>query len=288
MTEARIYSQGYRRYEGERSGLSGARLALARHSIRIALGLGMSARHKLLPAAIIIMAYLPAAAMIGLAALLPTGTEGLLPDYPDYYGFVSATIYLLAGITVPAILCPDRRDGMLGLYLASPLTRPQYLLGKAMAMIAMILTVTLGPTLLLLIAYTLQDLGPGTVGDWLLALWRIVVSAFVMGLPMVALAAAISSITDRRGIAAAIVLVIVLTSAPIPEVLVQEAGFSPVLRLLEVSYLPQALIYRIFDSTNGWALRENPTWTIWLGWFGWVVGCSAFTYYRYHRMEVTR
>ena len=67
--------------------------------------------------------------------------------------------------SAPEVLCPDRRTGMLGLYLASPLTRDTYLLAKAAAVAGAARLVTLGPPLLLLVAFILQGLGPDGPGD---------------------------------------------------------------------------------------------------------------------------
>jgi len=48
--DAQIYERGYRRYEGERTGVPGAVKTLVAHSVRAVLGLGRSARHKIMPA----------------------------------------------------------------------------------------------------------------------------------------------------------------------------------------------------------------------------------------------
>ena len=130
---AQIFDRGYRRYTGERTGMSGSVRTLVRHSLRHALGLGRAARFKVVPVGVILMAYLPAAVFVGAAALIPVNTEDFLPTYAGYYGFVAATIYLLAGFVSPELLCADRRTGLLGVYLASPLNRPFYLIGKAIA-----------------------------------------------------------------------------------------------------------------------------------------------------------
>ena len=142
MTDAQIFDRGYRKYDGERTGLMGAFRTLVRHSVGHALGLRRSARYKVVPVLIIVAAYLPAAVFIGVAALLPNDIEeGFLPTYAGYYGFVIAAIYLLAGFVTPELLCPDRRTGMLGVYLASPLNRPTYLVGKALAVLILLMIV---------------------------------------------------------------------------------------------------------------------------------------------------
>ena len=75
----------------------------------------------------------------GWSSLLPETTTGdgptiqdvLLPTYGEYFGFVSLLVVLFVAFVAPEMLCTDRRTGMLGLYLASPLTRDTYLVAKA-------------------------------------------------------------------------------------------------------------------------------------------------------------
>ena len=59
-SDARIYDQGFRRYDGPRTGIAGALRSLVKHSLRQALGIGRSARYKLVPLPIVAMAFLPA------------------------------------------------------------------------------------------------------------------------------------------------------------------------------------------------------------------------------------
>ena len=164
--DARIHDRGYRRYDGERTGVRGAIRTLAAHSMRRALGLRRSARHKILPVMVVLFAYLPGTAFVGAAALLPDDiAEAFLPSYADYYGFIIAAIFLFTAFVAPELLCTDRRTGMLGVYLASPLDRRTYLAGKGLATAGILALVTTGPPLLLLIALSLEGSGPGSWTD---------------------------------------------------------------------------------------------------------------------------
>ena len=64
-----------------------------------------------------------------------------LPTYGEYYGFIVSAIIVFVAFVAPEVLCTDRRTGMLGLYLASPLTRDTYLLAKAIAVAVVLATV---------------------------------------------------------------------------------------------------------------------------------------------------
>ncbi|MEZ5206431.1 MAG: hypothetical protein R2690_05505 [Acidimicrobiales bacterium] len=126
---ARIHDRGYSRYTDERTGTGGAVRSLYRQTLQQALGFRRSVWQKILPFLSIVLAYLPAIAFVGMAAFANTQpraaaqVQELLPTYAEYYGFVYAAILVFVAFVAPELLCADRRTGMLGLYLASPLMR---------------------------------------------------------------------------------------------------------------------------------------------------------------------
>ncbi|MGH1502060.1 MAG: ABC transporter permease [Acidimicrobiales bacterium] len=288
MSDATIYDLGYRRYDGDRTGLPGALRTLVTHSMRSALGLGRSARHKVLPFLIIIFAYVPAIVFVGVAALFGNeiGPDNL-PNYAEYYGFMIATVYLLAGLVGPQLLCNDRRTGMLGVYLSSPLDRRTYLLGKALATLGLVLLVSLGPPLLLLVSYTMVDLGPGGLFDWLEILFKIVVSSLLIGVLYSLVALGVSSITDRNVVASAVTLALIPGSAMVTDTLVN-VGISPHLLLLNVLTLPRDLVFRVHGEPPLWSLVDNPTWSLALAWLAWVSLAAVFIWWRYRKLLVRR
>jgi len=204
MSDARIYEQGYRRYDGPRLGQWAAVRSVWKHTLQRVLGLRRSARHKVLPFLAVTLAYLPAIAFIGILALVPRDANqarDLAPTYYEYYGFVTAAIVLFIVFSAPEALCPDRRNRSMSLYLASPLTRDTYLLAKALAVFSALCLVTIGPLLLLLIGYVLQSNGPdGPVGV-LAELARIVGAGAAVAAFGTAFALALASLTDRKGLA---------------------------------------------------------------------------------------
>jgi ABC-2 type transport system permease protein len=287
-SKAVIYDRGYRLYDGPRTGIWGAQRSLIRHSLRRAVGLGRPTRYKLVPLAIVVMAYLPASVFVGAAALIPIDTDPFLPSYAEYYGFVIATIYLLAGFVAPELLCPDRRSGLLGVYLASPLDRASYLVGKAISVLLMLLLVTLGPPLLMLIAFSLQNMGPDGFVEWMRVLARIMVSSLVFGTLYMVVALAVSATTDRGAVATAAILALIPGSGIVTELMTSEADLSPHFRLANLLVLPRAMVFRIHDEIGSWPRSANPTWTLWLAWAAWTAASIAWIWFRYRRLLVRR
>ena len=211
---ARILETGYRRYDGERRGEVHAVRSLVFHTIRRMVGLRRPARWKILPVMTIVFAYLPAIVFVGIIALVgESGNADFGPTYYEYYGFIISAIVLFVSFAAPEALCPDRRSHVLSLYLASPLTRGTYLTAKAIAVATMIAFVTVGPPLLLLLGRVLQDTGPDGPLGVLAVLGRIVASGGLLAVFYTAFSLALSSLTDRRAVAAAGTLMLILGSA---------------------------------------------------------------------------
>lgn len=285
---ARILDQGYRRYDGERRGVGGAVRAVHRAAVQRALGLKRSARFKVVPLLVAVLSFLPAIVFVGAVALLPARFRDELPfGYSDYYGYITAAIVLFVSFVTPEVLCTDRRTGMLGLYLAGPLDRLRYLLAKAAAVATVLAVVTLGPTLLLLIGFTLADTGPSGPLDAARTLLRIVASAAVVDIWYTTLSLAVSSLTDRRAFASAGIILTVLVSSAVVNALV-ENGLSAQLRLLDLFGLPFDLVRRIYGEQGDGAISELSTASMAVAataLVGVFVGVLAW---RYRRLEVAK
>lgn len=289
MTDARIYEQGYRRYDGVRLGRWAAVRSVWKHTAQRVLGLRRTARHKVLPFLAIITAYLPAIAFIGILALIPAGVDrgGFQPpSYAQYYGFVTAAIILFIVFSAPEALCPDRRNRSMSLYLASPLTRATYLAAKALAVFSVLCLVTIGPLLLLLIGYVFQSYGPdGPVGV-AAQLIRILGAGTAVAMFGTAFSLAIASLTDRKGLATGGALIVVLGTQVTASVLQVGLELKDAAQLLSLFYVPFAVAGRILDVPPG----ENgtPNVIVFLAALGWTSAFSALVYARYARLQVTR
>ena len=282
---AQIAARGFQRYEGERSGVPGAIRSVAWQAMRATLGLGRPAKNKIFPVISVAIAYVPAIVFIGLAVLIPSGiVDG--PTYPEYYGFVTSAIVLFAALVAPEVLVADRRNGMLAMYLSTPLHRGTYLAAKMLAVIVTLGLVTLGPPILVLLGYTFDGSGPDGFGNWMIVLLRIILAGAAVSAALTAISMAASSLTDRRAFAAIGVVLIVLATPILAGALVEGAGLSENWRLIDVFSMPFELVFRIFGDPGNFpavstaaVIGINLTWTI--AGFGVVA-------WRYSRLVIAR
>jgi ABC-2 type transport system permease protein len=296
--DARIVDRSYRAYDGPRGGVPAAIRATTKHAIQRSLGIKRTIWQKVLPIISVAIAYVPAIVFIGVAALNTTEArlDDLLPTYAEYYGFVTAAIMIFTSFVAPEVLCTDRRTGMLGLYLASPLDRNTYLAAKAAAVGFVLAIVTTGPLLLMLVAYTIIGEGPDSVGDWLVTLVRILAGGLAISALHTSLSLAVSSFTSRRAAASATIILMLFASNVLVAALTDSeggAGWSPNLFVFDLFVLPFTLVFHIFGQGSdvgepGDALNQVSAATVALANVGWVIVFSTLTWWRYRKLAVTR
>ena len=284
---AQIVERGFQRYDGPRAGVGQAIRSVSWQSIRSTLGLGRPARHKIFPVLAIAIAYIPAIAFVGLSVIVGDILDpNEIADYASYYGFITAAILLFAGLVAPEVLVGDRRNGMLAMYLSTPLRRSTYLVAKAVAVLLTLALVTLGPPLLLLIGYTFENAGPDGPGDWIVVLARILLSAFAISGALSAVSMAAASLTDRRAFASIGVVLLALASPAVASALVDGAGLSPNWRLIDVFSMPFELVFRIFGEPGNFP--ELSTVSVVAVNLAWMIGGTTVVIWRYSRLVVAR
>ncbi len=287
--DAQLYDLGYRRYDGPRERPARAILTLAEFTARRVLGLGRGARHKVLPSLTLAIAYLPALASVLYAVLAENIGGGDLITYGDYMFIIGSALGLFAALVAPEALCPDKRTGMLGLYLAGPLDRNRYLLAKGVGVVAVMLLITLGPLLFMLLAFVLAGHGPSaTEAPELLA--QIFAAGIVTALLYAALSMAVSSFTTRRAAAAVGVVLLLFVPASIVRAAIESADWPKELDLLSSPFVVFELAYRIFGERGDPAdpVATLSTWLVAAGVGAAILVGGLVCWIRYRRLEAFR
>jgi ABC-2 type transport system permease protein len=291
MTDARIIDRGYRPYDGPRLGPAGAVRSLVRHTVQRVMGLHRPASSKILPVLSAGIAYVPAIVFVGLAALIkdPRFRREALPTYGQYYGFIVSGLIVFAAFVAPEALCPDRRSGLLGLYLASPLTRATYVASKVGAVAGLLAVATLGPPVLIMIAFILQGIGPDGPLDVLTLAGRVALSGALVAAIYTAISMAASSLTDRRALASAATLLTILGTGAVTGVLVNGVGLPHWVFAFHLAGAPFELVQRIYgEHAQDDDFAGVHTAVLAVVNLGWIVVGATIVWLRYRRIQVSR
>jgi ABC-2 type transport system permease protein len=287
--DARLFDLGYRGYDGPRERPARAILTLAEFTVRRVLGLGRGALHKVLPAITLAIAFLPALFSVAYSALASDVLAEDLVSYGDYMFIIGSALALFAALIAPEALCPDRRTGMLGLYLAGPLDRNRYLLAKGAGVLGVMLLMTLGPLLFMLLAFVLAGLGP-SAGEAPELLARIIAAGISTALLYAALSMAVSSFTTRRAAAAVGVVLLLFVPATVVESAIGSGDAPDELALLGSPLVAGELAYRIFGeaSEESGGVADLSTGLLAAGLAGTVLAGALVCWLRYRRLEAFR
>lgn len=225
MTEARgeVYDLGYQRYDGPREGRARARRAIFENGVRTVLGLGRGPRAKIMPVLLFIGAMTPALVFVIILSVAGP-LASFLPGPADYYQVVSIILILFAAIMAPELLCPDRRDNVIHLYLVRPLTPTDYVLGRFLAFFVIVLVLAYSGQIVLQLGLVLTASNPM---DYLRDNWLdiprflaagVLFAAFIAVVPL-----AVAALTTRRAVAAAFVIGLFLITSAVAGGLTEEA-----------------------------------------------------------------
>ena len=263
---------------------------LGYHTVQRVLGLKRSNWQKVLPGISLLVAFVPAIAVIGFVAIEPSAADLELGESADYYFWITGALFLFAAFVAPEAVCTDRRSGLLGLYLASPLGRDTYLATKFIAIATVLAVMTIGPPLLMLVAYTLAGVGPDGVNGWLTELGRVLASGVAWPLAVFwgALSLAVSSLTPRRTRASVAIFLSPLVSAAVGDGLAAGAEVGDSFALMNLIALPFEAVYRIYGQVSdpNAPIGQVESWELYTALIGLIFAFGWFARWSYQRIEV--
>lgn len=273
--EAQVFDLGYQRYTGPREGRNRARLALFENGVRSVLGIGRGGRAKILPVGLFLGAMTPAVVFVIVLSFIGDEGADFIPSAGDYYSIVSTILIIFGAIMAPELLCPDRRDNVLPLYLVRPLTSTDYVLARFLAFFVIVLALVYAGQVVLQAGLILTTSEPVEYirDNWLdvprILLVGVLIAAFISVGPL-----AVAAFTTRRAYAAAFVIAAWLVLNSVSDGLTSQictsdtvvqngevvessqecsgpAGdFAPYVALLNMSGVTGNINRMVFDDTN--------------------------------------
>ncbi|HEX7049825.1 MAG TPA: ABC transporter permease subunit [Longimicrobiales bacterium] len=292
-----VFDIGYQRYTGPREGRHRGRFAVFKNGVRTALGLGRGGRAKVLPwffigvlAAIALIMALIAGAAERLAGP-GTAEEIGLPSHSDYYGIVSMIVFVFAAVVAPELLCRDRREGAINLYLVRPLTGSDYIAARWCAFFAvMVAALWLAQSIL----FTGLVMGDPTPIAYLRENWLDVPRFLLAGIAFAAYATSLAmltaSFTNRRAYASVFLVGLFVISTPFTVGLASEIGgtVGQWISMFNLTNIPVHVNDIIFGEvskiTEGAPAGEFPAWVLVSWYFAWTLVPGGILWLRYRRM----
>lgn len=287
--EGQVYRRRYTRYAGARQGRLRSYSAVIYHSWRRALGIRRKWTSKILPIILYCAAFIPVIGFISVPAILGIDTIEFEPS--GLFSTLSMILLVFAAAASPEMLCDDRREKVLPLYYSRGLSRWDYLMAKLLALGGIMLSVSLFPALILFLGNSFLQAQPF---GYLTTNWdefpRIVTTAILLSLFYSSVGLAVSAMTERKGIASAVIIGIFLAGTAIANGLYEsiDQSWSQFFALVSPMDIPEGLVYMVFDDapSNALAVRADiePLWFL-VSVSGFVLASAVVLYRRYLRED---
>jgi ABC-2 type transport system permease protein len=292
-----VFDIGYQRYEGTREGRGRARLAMIKDGVRAVLGLGRGGRAKILPwffIGVLAAIALVMALVIGAAVRyggVEQAAQANLPTHSDYYGIASVIIFVFAAVVGPELLCRDRRDGVIYLYLVRPLTGTDYIVSRWIAGLLILTVASWIPQVILFFGLTMGQPAPL---EYLQKQWtdvpKFLLSGFSIAIYANTLALLTASFTSRRAYASVFMVGLFMITAPFTVGLAQEisGALGQWISMFNLAHIPVHVNDVIFggpsEITEDAPARELGG-TVLVTWFlAWTLVPAVFLWSRYRRL----
>ena len=291
-----VFDIGYQRYKGAREGRSRGRVAVFKDGVRTALGFGRGGRAKILPwffigilSAIGLMLAIIAGAADRLAGPGAANEMGL-PSHSDFYGIASIILFVFAAVVAPELLCPDRRNGVINLYLVRPIKGSDYVASRWAAFLVVILVAAWLPQIILFLGLSGGDPDPIAYlqKNWL-DIPRFLTAGAAIAVYTTTLAMLVASFTTRRAYASVFLVGLFVISTPI-------IGFASELEntvgqwisMFNLTNIPvhvnDIIFGKVTELTSEAPARALGS-TVLVSWyFVWTIVPAAILWWRYRRL----
>ena len=293
-----VFDIGYQKYDGVREGRRRARIALFRNGVRTALGLGRGVGAKVVPWFFIGVLSLIALIMAIIAGAAeraggPGASDEMnLPSLVDYYGIAAVLMFLFAALVGPELLCRDRRERTLSLYLVRPLTSGDYVAARYAAFVTVLAIAAWVPQTILFGARWMDALQPGAyIAEHWIDVPRYLAAGLAIALYMTGLALLTASFTTRRAYAAVFLVGLYVLSVPFTAGIASElegpvGQWLSMFNLINIPLHVNDIIFGEVSEMTEEAPAGKLSATTRVVWFAlWTIGPALLLFWRYRRIE---
>jgi ABC-2 type transport system permease protein len=293
-----VFDIGYQKYTGRREGRERSRMAIYTDGVRTALGFGRGGRAKILPwfFLIVLCAIALVMALVAGAAERLGGpgsaAEMNLPSHSDFNAIASILMFVFAAVVGPELLCPDRRNGVINLYLVRPVTGSDYIFSRWNAFLTVMIAAAWLPQIILFLGLSMGDPKPL---EYLQKHWtdipKFLAAGVVMAAYAVTFAMLTSSFTTRRAYASVFLVGLFAITTPFTLGLAQEVDVSvgKWISMFNITNIPLHVNDIIFQSTSEMTeeapARQLPEWVRLAWYFLWTAGPFALLWTRYRKLS---
>jgi ABC-2 type transport system permease protein len=297
-TTGTVFDIGYQRYTDVREGRGRSRRAIFKDGVRIALGLGRGGRAKILPwffISVLAVMGLVFAIVAGAADRLGgpgTAERANLPSHSDYYGIASIIVFVFAAVVAPELLCRDRRDGVINLYLVRPITGGDYVTSRWVAFLVVMVAAVWLPQVILFLGLSAGDPVPVLYLEkhWI-DVPRFLLAGAAMALYATTLALLTASFTTRRAYASVFLVGLFVITTPFTVGLASQIGgkAGEWISMFNLTNIPVHVNDVIFGdvseiTSEAPARKLGPTMLV--SWyFVWTLVPGALLWWRYRRLS---
>jgi len=271
---AEVFDLGYQSYDGPRSGRWARRRAIWRDGIRISLGLGRGAGAKIAPWLLLALALAPMLILVVVAAFVGPATDPddfELPSYGDYYEWAMVPLALFAAVVAPLLVCPDRRDGVLALYAARPITPLDYIGSRWAAFLTVMLAAGWLPEAILFTWNTLDAEKPGTfLADNWDVVPRVLASGALVAVVLTTLALLVASFATRRAYASVGMLAVLFIGSAVSGIAADDfsGGLADAVTLVSIPHGLTDAVHWLFGDEVDWPVSGDIA-------LAWLLGLTA-------------
>jgi ABC-type transport system involved in multi-copper enzyme maturation permease subunit len=215
-----------------------------------------------------------------------------LPTYSDYNGIASIIMFVFAAVVGPELLCRDKRDRVINLYLVRPLTGGDYIASRWAAFMVVMTIAAWLPQVILFLGLCGGDPSPGA---YLAAHWLDIPRFLLAGLAMAAYTTTIAllaaSFTSRRAYASVFLVGLFVITTPFTIGLAEEVGgtagqWISMFNLTNIPVHVNDIIFgQVSEITEEAPARQLAAWIRVAWYFAWPLVPGAVLWWRYRRLS---